>query len=321
MKRVTPTLFCAAALVLGGTAVAGCGDSDDALPEDAVAKVGDTVITKSDFERAQRLTSDRTKPRDAAAKTRAMDAVLKAEWVRQEAEARNLSVTDAEVQKAVAQAKKSGFLSEANLKRAGLTLEQLLPTVRNGQLQTKVNAQLTERSRTVSAQDVADYYRDNKPELIVDERRGLRLVLTKTRAEAGAAKAALEDGQSWEAVAKRYSEHTASRDKGGKIPKVPEGKDQTGLQATVFRAEKGELTGPVNAEGSWAVFLVEKVESSRQATLEESRDEITQLLSTTRREKALEAFEKKYTAMTTCAPGYKVPGCKNGPKKKPAPSA
>ncbi len=319
MKRVTPTLFCAAALVLGGAAVAGCGDSHE-LPEDAVAKVGDTVITKAAFERALTVTSDRTKPRDEEAETRAMDAVLKAEWFRQEAEARNLSVTDAEVQKAVAQAKKSGFLSEANLKRARLTLEQLMPTIRNGQLQIKVNAQLTEGSRTVSAQDVADYYRDNKAKLIVNERRGLRLVVTKTRARADAARAALEDGQSWNAVAKKYSVHS-TRDRGGKVPIVPEGKAKTGLLAAIFRAEKGELTGPVKEEGSWAVFLVEKVEPSRQATLEESRDEIKQLVSSTRRQRALDAFEKKYTAKTTCAPGYKVPGCKNGPEKKPAPSA
>jgi hypothetical protein len=49
MTRIAPALFCAAALALGATMVIGCGDSDDEFPEGAVAKVGEAVITKSDF--------------------------------------------------------------------------------------------------------------------------------------------------------------------------------------------------------------------------------------------------------------------------------
>ena len=311
MRRITATLLCAAAL--GAAVVVGCGDSDDELPEDAVARIGDAVITKADFERARKVASDRTDPQDAGSKVRAMNAVIKAEWIRQEAEARGVAVTEAEVQEAVDQARKTGFLSEENLKRAGVTLEELLPTIRNGQLEMKVNAQLTERSRTVSAQDIAAYYRRNKTELIVDEGRDVRLVVAKTRSRAAAARAALAEGQSWRVVARRYSVHGASRDKGGKISDVRQGEEQTGLLATIFRARRGALVGPLKEDESWVVFTVEKIEPPFQATLEQARDEIEQLLSSTRRERALAAFERKYRVKTTCAPGYTVPRCKNGP--------
>lgn len=311
MRRITATLLRAAAL--GAAVVVGCGDSDDELPEDAVARVGDAVITKADFERARKVASDRTDPQDAGSKVRAMNAVIRAEWIRQEAEARGVAVTEAEVQEAVDQGRKTGFLSGENLKRAGVTLEELLPTIRNGQLEMKVNAQLTERSRTVSAQDIAAYYRRNKAELIVDEGRDVRLVVAKTRARAAAARAALAEGQSWGAVARKYSVHGASRDKGGKIEDLRKGEEQTGLLATIFRAKKGALEGPVKEDGSWVVFTVEKIEPPFEATLEQARDEIEQLLSSTRRERALAAFERKYRVKTTCAPGYTVPYCKNGP--------
>lgn len=314
MRRVAPTLFCAAALALGPAGLVGCGGSDDELPKDAVAKVGDAVITTSDFERARKVTSDPANPGDAGAKARAMDLLIKAEWVRQEAEARHVTVTDAEMQKAVDQGRKSGFLSQENLKKGGVTLQQLLPTIRNGQLEIKVTAQLTQPSTRVSAQDVAEYHRDNKAKLIVDERRDARLVIATTRASADAAREALGDGRSWKVVARKYSVHT-SRENGGKVANVPKGNEQTGLVATIYRTRKGVLVGPVKEGKYWAVFVVEKIKPPYHATLEQSRDEIKQLLSSRRRQRALAAFEKKYRAKTTCAPDYRVPRCTNGPKQ------
>jgi foldase protein PrsA len=142
----------------------------------------------------------------------------------------------------------------------------------------------------------------------------VRLVVATTRARADAARAALGDGQSWKVVARKYSDH-ASREKGGKIADVREGSEQTGLVVAIFRARRGALVGPVKEAKYWAVFVVEKVEPPFHATLEQSRDEIKELLSSTRRQRALAAFEKTYRAKTTCAPGYRVPRCNNGPKK------
>ena len=308
LRLVAITLLCAAALAVG------CGDSDDELSGDAVARVGDTEITKSDFERARKLASDPSNPQGDGAKARAMESLIKAEWIRQEAEARDLTVTDAELQRAIEQGRKTGFLSQENLEKAGLTLQELVPTIRDGQLEIKVNNQLTEGSTSVSAQDIAGYYRQNKAELIVSERRDLRLVLATTKARADAARAALDDGQSWTVVARRYSIHP-SRDKGGKVPDVRMREGQGGLVAAVFRAKEGALVGPVKESRSWAVFLVEKIKPPFHATLEQARDEIRELLRTRRRQQALAAFEKKYRAQTTCAPGYTVARCKNGPKQ------
>lgn len=308
----TRTLLCLVAL--GAGVVAGCGDDDDGgLPTDAVATVGDAVITKSDFERARKLSADPSNPQGDDSKARAMESLIKAEWIRQEAEARHLTLTDSELQQAVDQGKKSGFLSQENLEKAGLTLQELMPTIRSGQLELKLNKQLA-GGESVSAEDVADYYRQNKAKLIVSERRDLRLVLATTRARAAAARAALDDGQSWKVVARRYSTHP-SRDDGGKVENVRIRKGQTGLVATVFRAKEGVLVGPVKGDQSWAVFMVEKVKPPFHATLEQAQDEIKALLSSRRRRQALAAFEKQYRAKTTCAPGYLVPRCKNGPEQ------
>jgi foldase protein PrsA len=340
----------AAAALLCAAAVTGCGEDDDSLPDHAVAEVGDAVITKADFERAMRRSMGPANPpwdhaRCVAAKqgtaggnvaggkaptrarldrqcdaeydrlrTRTLETLIKNEWTRQEAQARDIVVTAADIERALDEARESNFLSAEALRKAGLTVEDLLPNVRLGQLKKKLTDDLTAGMSEVSAEDVADYYRENKAKLMVEERRDVRLILTKTRARADAARAALDEGQGWATVAKKYSLHEASRDKAGKVTDIRKGVVDTPLVLGVFRSTKGELRGPVKAdESSWAVFLVERINPSFQATLEQARDEIRDLLASQRRQEALAAFTERYRDMTTCAPGFRISACKNGP--------
>jgi PPIC-type PPIASE domain len=85
------------------------------------------------------------------------------------------------------------------------------------------------------------------------------------------------------------------------------------LTTAVFGARQGELTGPVKIDETWAVFVVERVKPPFQATLEQARDEIEELLASQRRRAVLASFTSRYRAKTNCARGYRVPGCRNGP--------
>jgi foldase protein PrsA len=343
---VATTLLCAATGLLGAIAATGCGD-EDAPSDDAVAEIGDARITKSEFEGAlmgvapggkdprdysacvkvklregpaeanamtptRAALMDECKEEYVALKKRVMENLIRAEWTRQEAEARNIVVTDADVQGALDEARESGFLSDETLERSSLTMEDLLPRVREAQLGRKVAAELAADVSDVSAEDVARYYSENRAKLRLPERRDLRLILTRTQARARAAWAALEDGQSWARVAKEYSLHEASRDNAGRV----EGLREKGLQSTlvtrIFRAMDGELTGPIETdESSWAVFVVERIKPSVQPRLEEARPEIAKLLTSQRRREAVAAFTEKYRDKTTCAPRFRISLCKN----------
>jgi foldase protein PrsA len=147
----------AGAAALAGIAL-GCG-GDDGLPEDAVAKVDEAVITKADYEQALRFATGRgNDPRDYAAcvtakeqsmpeagetpsgeaelerqcrheytqiKRNVMDYLIKAEWTRMEADARGISLTDAQVQQAFDEAQQGAFLSEEALRRAGVSESEM----------------------------------------------------------------------------------------------------------------------------------------------------------------------------------------------------
>jgi foldase protein PrsA len=333
-----------AAAALAGIAL-GCGD-DDELPDDAVAKVGDAVITKADYEQALRFATGRgNDPRDYGAcvmakqqstietdgtqpveaqlerqckteyrqiKRNVMDYLIKAEWTRQEADARGISLTDAQVQRAFDNAQQGGFLAEEALRRAGVSEREMFGRVRQSRLQVTVREHLTEQARKLSNQDIADYYRRNKRQLVVPDRRDLRIVITRTRAEAAAAREALESGSSWERVAAEYSVHI-SRSQGGKVTDALRGsKRKVGLGAAIFGARTGKLMGPVRDDDGWAVFVVDKIKPSYQPTLEQARAEITERLQAAHEKQALEAFTRTYRERTTCAPDFVVAACKNG---------
>jgi parvulin-like peptidyl-prolyl isomerase len=301
------SLFLAAGLL----AASACGDddSDSGLPDDALARVGSTSITEADLDRGLRLASRQSGGDTAEARTRVMESLIRDEWIRQEAQARDLVVSQSEVQAALDKAQRSGFLSEAALERAGLSEQDVLPTIRKGQLQRKVTAAVTADVEDVSAEDIAEYYRQNRSKMVVTERRDVRLVLTRDRARAAAARLALQRGGSWDSVAGEYSIHAESRDNGGKISDLRKGPVGTGVTAAVFRSREGRLTGPVKVERSWAVFIVEQVKPPFQATLDQARDEISDLLTSQRRQAALADFTRRYRAKTTCAPDHRVRAC------------
>jgi peptidyl-prolyl cis-trans isomerase C len=330
--------------VVGSAGVFGCGGSDE-LPDDVVAEVGDTEITKSDFERSLRFaTGGENDPRDYAAcaaakreavgasggpqpdrsqlekqcreeyekiKSNVMESLIRAEWARQEADARDIVVTDAHVERVIDRAQQSGLLEAEALETAGLGARELFARVRQNQLQGKVTDQLTAGSRDISGKDVAAYYRGHKAEYTVPHYRKARLVVTKTRARAEAAKAELASGRSWATVAKEYSVHF-SRNDAGKIVAEWERKDKAGLGAALFKAREGELVGPVRDDDTWAVFVAEEMQRSYLPPLAQVRGEIERLLTSRGRERALAAYRRKYRDKTTCAPGFRVPLCKHG---------
>jgi foldase protein PrsA len=347
--RVVLTLLCAVPGGVGAVALVGCGDSpDEGLPDGAVAKVGDRVITRSDFEEAlkfavgrghdprdyaacvaskkQQLTDEigGTQPADAQLeeqcraeyeeiKSNVIDYLIKAEWTRQETEARDIVVTDTELGQAVDQAEE-GFLDAEALAKAGVTERELIVRIRQNLLQSKVTKELTEEAREVSAQDIADYYGRNTKQLVVPDRRDLRIVITRSRAKAAAARAALDAGRSWNSVAMEYSLHI-SRNEGGRVTDATRsGNRKDGLGAAIFGARTGEIIGPVKDDETWAVFVVDRIKPSYQPTLEQARDEIAGRLQSTREKQALEAYERKYRDRTDCAPGFIIPACRNGPR-------
>jgi foldase protein PrsA len=257
-------------------------------------------------------------------KREVMQFLIQAEWVQQEADKRNITVSDKATAKSFADQKKQAFPTDKAyqqfLKTSGMTEADILFRVKLSQLQEKLTKDVTEDAAKVSTADVNQYYEKNQKRFAQPERRDLRVVLTKTEAKAQEARAALDSGQSWKDVVKQYSIDEASKAQGGKLASVAKGQQDKALEEAVFAAGKGQLKGPVKTQFGWYVFEVEKITPASQKSLDQSRDTIKNLLRSERQQKALDTFIKdfreQYKDKTNCADDFRVAECKNAPKEK-----
>jgi foldase protein PrsA len=259
-----------------------------------------------------------------ALKTQVMQFLIQAEWVQQEAAKQDIKVSDKEIRQSFEDQKKQAFPTDKAynefLASSGMSEKDILFRVKLDQLQQKLTQKVTEESKKVTDEEVQAYYDKNKERFAQPERRDLLVVLTKTEAQADAAKKALEDGQSWKAVVKKYSIDEASKAQGGKLPAVSKGQQEKALDTAYFEAEEGEIEGPVKNQFGWTVFEVQKITKASQQSLEESKETIRNLLRSQGQQKALDKFIKdfreEYKDQTDCAEDYRVAECKNAPKEK-----
>jgi foldase protein PrsA len=148
-------------------------------------------------------------------KREVMQFLIQGEWVQQEADKRGVEVKPAQLKKALEDQKKQVFPNDKQyqqfLKTSGMTEEDVLFRVKLNELQQRLTQKVTEDAKKVSDEDVAAYYEKNKKRFAQPERRDLRVVLTKTEAKANQAKKALESGQPFKKVVKKYSIDEASK--------------------------------------------------------------------------------------------------------------
>ncbi|HEX2015580.1 MAG TPA: peptidyl-prolyl cis-trans isomerase [Solirubrobacteraceae bacterium] len=253
-----------------------------------------------------------------------MQFLISADWIQGEASDQGIKITDAEVTKQFNTIKKQQFPKEADFQKflasSGMTLKDLLFRVRLDVLSNKLRTKVTKGKDKATDKQVADYYNQNKQRFAQPERRDLRIILTKTQAQAQTAQKAVASGQAFKAVAKKYSIDQASKAQGGVLLGVARGQQEKALDDAVFAAKVGVLTGPVKTQFGYYVFRVQKITPATQQSLAQASPQIKQLLASQGSQKALETFvkgfKKKWTSKTTCRTGYIVPSCSNAPKPK-----
>ena len=192
-------------------------------------------------------------------------------------------------------------------------------------LSNKIRDKVVKGKDKVPDQAISDFYDKNRTRFAQPEKRDLRVVLTKGKADADKAYKALEGGDTWSAVAKRYSIDDTSKAAGGKLPAQAKGTLDKALDEAVFSAKQNELEGPTKTQYGYYVFTVTAVTAASQQTLAEAEETIKQTLQAQNQQRAIDTFLKDFTKRwkdkTQCSEGYKTSDCKNGPKATPTPTA
>ncbi len=247
-----------------------------------------------------------------------LDFLIKGYWYQAEAAKEHIKITNAEVQQAFEKAKKQQFPTAAGfnnfLSQTGQTLQDILFRFRVNQAFTKL---LAKHSTKVTPATIAAYYKAHQSQFGTPETRDIRIVLTKTKSQAVAAKAALGHHQSWTVVAQRYSVDPTSKDNGGLLTGVQKGQEDQALDTAAFSASTvtNKVYGPIKGQFGYYVFQVIKVNQPTHQTLAQATPVIKQTLASQQQQssqKALDDLVKKHwESQTTCQSAFAMADCSN----------
>ncbi len=243
-----------------------------------------------------------------------MDFLIKSYWYQADAAGQHITVTDAQVQKVFNSAKQQQFPTESAfqtfLTQTGQTLQDILYRFRVNQIYQKL---IAKHISPVTSASIQAYYNSHKSQFGTPETRDIRIVLTKTRAQANAAKAALAGGESWNAVAKRYSTDPTSKNRGGLLAGVAKGQEDHALDTAAFSAARGKLLGPVQGQFGFYVFEVTRIKKGTQQTLAQATPLIQQTLTSQQQTNAQTAVDsqakKHWLSQTKCRANYTMSDC------------
>lgn len=246
--------------------------------------------------------------------TEVMDFLIKAYWYQAEAHRLHIKLTQKQIEKQFDQAKSQQFKTAAAftsfLTETGQTTTDILYRVKINALLVKLEAR---HATPIDATTIAAYYKAHPTQFGTPASRDLRIVRTKTEAAAAAAKAALDHGQSWATVAKKYSIDAATKDNGGVLNNVTSGEEEAALNSAAFAAPANKITGPIHGTFGYYVFVVTKITPGTQQSLTKATPLIKELLTSQNQQSEETAVnneaKKMWLAKTTCTKAYSMDDC------------
>jgi foldase protein PrsA len=250
-----------------------------------------------------------------------MGTLIQNLWIEKEAKEQGVSVSDAEVQRQLATTKRQSFPTEKAYQRfltnSGMTEADVLERIRTQTLAAKLTRKIQNSSAPITDAQIQSYYDRNRAQFGLPERRDVELILTRTQAQAKAAKSAVQSGTSWAAAARQYSTDAASKATGGVLRGVSQGQQDRAFDQAAFSAKKGVIVGPIRGQFGWYVVRVTSITAPRQTSLAVARTQIRSLLQQQGQQQKMNTFirdfQTRWRNKTNCRQGFVVQLCKNAP--------
>ena len=173
----------------------------------------------------------------------------------------DVKVTDAEVKKSFDEQKKQSFPKDADYKKflqtSGQTQEDILQRVKLDLLSNKIRDKVVKGKDTVSDKAIADFYNKNKARFAQPEKRDLRVVLTKDKADG-------RQGQGRAGVAatpgRRSPRSTRSttppRPPAASCPRRPRARSTRSSTTPSSPPRRTSSSGPIKTQYGYYVFAV-----------------------------------------------------------------
>lgn len=271
-----------------------------AIPKDSQRKTKDSELKKQCEEQYEQV------------RNQALQQLVNLNWIKAEADNRGIEFRKAEVARQLNNIITTQFQGEEGYKQfltqSGLSKEDVELNVLAELGQQKIVAELQGEQKEPTEAEVLRYFNEKKETYVQPETRDLRLIKAKSEADAKAAKAAIEAGQSWTDVAKKYSTDAATKDQGGKVLATTADQQPPEFGGTVFKAKEGELLGPIKTSLGWYVVKLQNINEEKQPVYKELKEQLKQALAQENQQSAVNRFRSlflaRWAARTACADGY-----------------
>ena len=268
-RRLVPVLAALAA-VLGLAACGGGSDTKPSVSADSVAAIGDQQISRADF--AALLATSKSgfaqqkrpfpKP-GTAAYQKIRDEIVqvlvgRAEFA-QKAKSLGIEITDKQVDARRAQIVKDNFGGSEHKYKQELAAEHLSDAavrdeIRSQLIQEAITKKVTADVK-VDAAAIAAYYRSHRSQFAHPERRDVRHILVKTKAEAERLERRLKHGADFAALARKYSLDTGTRSLGGRFQGgIERGRTVPAFDRAAFSLRTNEISPPIHTQYGWHII-------------------------------------------------------------------
>jgi len=337
MKHLRITLAALGAISLLALASA-CGGGSDSVPEDAVAVVDGTEISRAELDdliarakkgyEAQKQDFPKVGTQEyQSLQTQYLAYLVQREEFEQEAEDLGITVSQKDVDKAVADFVKDRFGGsrqqyEKALADQGYSEADFRETIAVSVLSQKIFENVTEEVKVTDA-EILQYYTENQSQYSTPESRDVRHILVaetgdddevdfaKSKAEADRIYAELQNGGDFAALAKENSDDPGSKDSGGKLT-ISRGQTVAEFDKTAFQLEQGAISEPVKTQyGYHVIEALSPVRKAKVTSLDDVRDSIrATLLQEQRNEvmtKWVEDLNDEYEGKISYAAGFEPP--------------
>ncbi len=331
------------ALVLAGlvlvVAAPACGGGSGDVPDDAVAVVDGTEISRAELDelvaRAKKAYDAQKQefpkvgtPEYQNVQTQYVAFLVQREEFEKEAAELGIEVTEKDVDKEVQEFIKSRYegdrkAAEKALDDQGFTFEAFEETIRTSILAQRLFDAVTKDLKVEEAEIVA-YYQQNlqtsyqTPEsrdirhiLISEKKEGDAVDFPKSKAEAERIYATLQNGGDFEALARENSDDPGSKDVGGKLT-ITRGQTVPEFDKTSFELEEGAISRPVKTTfGYHVIEALSPVRESKTTPLAKARATIKTTLLQEKKTAYMtdwvEDLTDKYKGKVSYAAGFEPP--------------
>ncbi|HEX7832817.1 MAG TPA: peptidylprolyl isomerase [Thermoanaerobaculia bacterium] len=283
------------------------------LLEGIVVRVGDRIVTRTQYER--RLADiyreiEQTQPADKQASIKAeskatlVQDMINELLIKDRADRLGVTVTDAEVAEAISRLKQQyGITTDeqfnTSLKQSGLTRTEMELRLRDTIVSNKVFGRELRSREDLSDPELRERYNREKDRYRLPERARLREIVilrpedpskveeARTRANE-VAEAAKKPTVNFANLATTMSE-ASSKESGGDLGEVAKGDLVATIDTAVFSAANGAVVGPIETKSAWHIVKVEQRLPSEVPSFDTVKDRL-------RRDVSEETFQRDYKA-------------------------